>query len=172
MRLRAMALVAIAMLGLVACSNEKKVGSAIDIKKLSERSEVLGKVKQQEKKGGGGAGFVGQQEQQQEQEQVVKDQQEAQEQQVEAQKKASAVAVSITASGFDPYYIRVFTGGVVSVTNRDAKPRSATADRGEFDSGRLAPGEAWTYEPKTPGKFNFHDSTRPYVVGTLEVIAQ
>jgi plastocyanin len=172
MRLRAVVLVAIAMLGVISCSNQKKVGSAIDIKKLSERSEVLGKVKKTEKKGGGGAGFVGQQEQQQAQEQVAKEQEEEQNQQIEAQKKASAVAVSITASGFDPYYIRVFVGGVVSVTNRDSKPRSATADRGEFDSGRLAPGEAWRYEPKAPGKFNFHDSTRPYVVGTLEVIAQ
>ena len=58
------------------------------------------------------------------------------------------------------------------MTNRSKGPASVTADRGEFDSGLIAPGDTWTYEAKTAGKFNFHDQKRPYVVGSLEVIAR
>jgi hypothetical protein len=29
-----------------------------------------------------------------------------------------------------------------------------------------------TFEPKTPGTVNVHDEGRPYVVGSLEVVAQ
>jgi hypothetical protein len=82
------------------------------------------------------------------------------------------VAFSITSSGYDPYYIRVFQGGVISVTNRDSQARSVVADRGEFDSGSIPPGDTWTYDATRVGKFNFHDGTRPFVVGTLEVLAE
>ena len=153
--------------------HEKKVGSAIDVEKLAEKNQALGgldKTKDTEDAGG----FVGQQEQKA-QDQARQQQQSAaaeQQAQIQEQKEKSAVAFAITASGYDPYVIRVFVGGVVSVTNRSTKTATVTADRGEFDSGPLAPGDAWTYEPKTPGKFNFHDEERPFVVGTLEVLAQ
>lgn len=154
----------------VACSNEKKVGTAIDVDELAEKNQALGQLEKKKQKGG----FVGEAEKQQQEAAQQQAQQDtsAQQEQVAQQKEAAAVNVTITASGYDPYVIRVFTGGVLRVTNRFTRAATVTADRGEFDSGPIAPGATWTYEPKTPGKFNFHDENRPFVVGSLEVIAQ
>lgn len=158
----------------VSCSNEKKVGSGLDIEELAEKNQALGQI---EKKKQDAGGFVGdaekkQEEAQQQQQQQAADNAAQQQAAVEEQKKEAAVNVSITSSGYDPYVIRVFTGGVLRVTNNFTKPATVTADRGEFDSGPIAPGDTWSFEPKTAGKFNFHDENRPFVVGTLEVIAQ
>lgn len=158
---------------LVACSSEKKVGSAIDIEELEKKNQALGGA-QLEKKDTN-VGFVGETEKKEQEQAQAAAAAKANDDAAAAaqeQKEKSAVAFSITASGYDPYVIRVFTGGVITVTNRFTKPASVTADRGEFDSGMIAPGDTWTYEPTTPGKFNFHDEGRPYVVGSLEVIAQ
>ena len=165
---------AVLMLGLtlVACSSEKKVGTAIDIEQLEKKNQALGGAQLDKKKATGG--FVGDTEKKAAEQQ----QQEAAQKATEAaaaaqeQKEKAAVSFAITASGYDPYVIRVFSGGVITVTNRFDKSASVTADRGEFDSGQIPPGGTWSYEPKTPGKFNFHDEGRPYVVGSLEVIAR
>lgn len=160
------------LLAVTACSEGKKVGSAIDVETLDEKAERLGQLDLPEDEEGGG-GFVGEQEKEAEREQEGADERTAQEEaELEKLKEASSVAFSITASGYDPYYIRVFRGGIISVTNRDSQARTVTADRGEFDSGSIAPGDSWTYEATRVGKFNFHDGTRPFVVGTLEVLAE
>jgi hypothetical protein len=154
-------------LGAVACSDEKKVGSGIDVEKLSEKSKALGEI--DEKKSGGG--FVDETPAPQ----ATVDasaQNDAAAAEAAKAKAEAAVKFNITSSGYDPYYIRVFTGGVMTVTNKDTKPRSVVGDKNEFDSGPIAPGKTWTYEPTKPGKFNFHDGTRPFVVGTLEVLAR
>jgi plastocyanin len=162
----------LAVVAVTACSSEKKVGSAIDVEKLAEKNEALGGLKEDKANAGG---FVGQKEEQQadqNQQQAAAQAAAAQSKAIEEQKERAAVSFAITSRGYDPYVIRVFVGGVITVTNRHTAAASVTADRGEFDSGLIAPGDTWSYEPKTPGKFNFHDSGRPYVVGSLEVIAQ
>jgi plastocyanin len=161
------------VLALAACSSGEKVGSAIDVEKLNEKARRLGEFEQEKKKGGGNTGsFVGEQERQQQQaQQQAAQQQAAQEELQRRAEEESAVSFDINSAGYDPYYIRVFQGGVVQVTNKDSKARTVTADRGEFDSGSIAPGGEWRYEANTVGTFNFHDETRPFVVGTLEVIA-
>ena len=142
----------IALLALTAaCGSSNKVGTGIDINKLNAKANRLGALNLPKSTGQGG--FVGQQEQQK-------------------QLEAAAVAFRITSSGYDPYYIRVYKGGSIKVTNVDSKARTVTADRGEFDSGSIAPGITWVYQANTVGKFNFHDATRPFVVGTLEVLAK
>lgn len=73
---------------------------------------------------------------------------------------------------FDPAQARVYAGYVVRFTNKDSKPRSVEADQGEFSSGPLQPGESWSYKADTVGRFNYHDGTRPYAVGILEVLAR
>ena len=83
-----------------------------------------------------------------------------------------SVKFFIDQTGYNPYVIRVFVGGIVIVENKDSQARSVTADDGSFDSGLIKPGGTWRYVANTPGDFNFTDSTRPYVVGKLEVIAQ
>lgn len=173
MRWQRVAAILMVACAFAACSSEKKVGSAIDLETLEEKNQALGGAQLDKKKTTGG--FVGdteKKEQEQAQAEAAAKANEAAAAAAQEQKEKSAVAVSITESGYDPYVIRVFTGGVVTVTNRFTKPASVTADRGEFDSGLIAPGDTWTFEPATPGKFNFHDQGRPYVVGSLEVIAQ
>jgi hypothetical protein len=169
--LRACAVVLLSAVLVTSCSDAKKVGSGIDVESLDEKASRLGKLDVPKK--GGDAGFVGEKEREQEQE---AEQQAEQQGQTEADvKKAeqanASVAFSITAQGYDPYYIRVFEGGIVSATNRDNAERTVTSV-GEFDSGPIAPGETWTYTANKVGKFNFSDATRPFVVGTLEVLAR
>jgi plastocyanin len=72
--------------------------------------------------------------------------------------------------GFDPYSFIVKRGTRVSVQNTDGQPRTFTSDEaGAFDSGMLAPGATFVYVADRAGKFNFHDETRPYGVGQMEV---
>lgn len=170
---RAVLLLLALLIAFTACSDAKKVGSAIDVEKLDEKAARLGKLDIPEEQEGGG-GFVGEKEKEEQQQQAAEQQQRtaAEEAELQKLKERSSVAFSITSSGYDPYYIRVFQGGVISVTNRDSQTRTVTADRGEFDSGDIAPGETWTYDATRVGKFNFHDGTRPFVVGTLEVLAE
>ena len=86
--------------------------------------------------------------------------------------KAPTIPMEITAQGYKPFNPRVFKGTTLKVTNNDSLARSMTSDEsGVFDSGMIAPGATWTYVANTVGKFNFHDETRPFIVGQLEVIA-
>jgi plastocyanin len=73
---------------------------------------------------------------------------------------------------FEPSAARVFVGSLVKWTNKDTQPRSIEADSGAFNSGTLQPGESFTYKATAAGKFNYHDGTRPYAVGSLEAIAR
>ena len=158
-----------------ACGGSNKVGTGIDINSLNAKANRLGQLNLPKASGQGG--FVGQPSQQQQQSntgssQAASKAAAAQQAQHAKQVEAAAVAFRITASGYDPYYIRVYKGGSIKVTNVDSQARSVTADRGEFDSGSIAPGQTWVYVTNTVGKFNFHDATRPFVVGTLEVLAK
>lgn len=76
------------------------------------------------------------------------------------------------ATQFDPSASRVYAGTLVRFVNRDTEPRSVEADDGAFQSPPIAPGDSWTYNANTPGRFNFHDGTRPYAVGSLEVLSR
>ena len=90
----------------------------------------------------------------------------------QAPKAPPTIAMEITAQGYKPFNPRVFKGTTIKLTNNDNQPRSMTSDQaGVFDSGLIAPGATWTYVANTVGEFNFHDETRPFIVGKLEVIA-
>lgn len=73
---------------------------------------------------------------------------------------------------FDPSAARVFAGTTVRFVNKDSVARSVEADNGSFASGSIAPGGTWNYKAGTAGQFNYHDGTRPYAVGNLEVVAR
>ena len=90
-----------------------------------------------------------------------------------AEVKAFDVSVNSDNAGttqFDPSAASIYVGTLIRFTNTDTVPRSVEADSGEFNSGPIAPGGNWLYKATKAGKFNFHDGTRPYAVGTLEVI--
>jgi plastocyanin len=173
-------------LSTVACSNDTEVGSGIDVEELSEKSKALGEIPEAT----GGGGFVGDAEEQRAKEEAEAKAAEAAaaakaEQQAEEAREAAAVKVAITAAGYDPYYIRVFTGGVVQFTNKDKVVRNVTSDDGLFDSKDIAPGATWTLAPmpSKAGTYKFHDEScvqtrsgecgkRLSTIGTLEVIAR
>lgn len=71
----------------------------------------------------------------------------------------------------DPPQSAVYAGTPVVWHNRDTKPRGVQATNGAFNSGLIAPGGSYTWIGK-PGNFPFRDITRPYVTGTLQVIAR
>jgi hypothetical protein len=158
-----------------ACGSSNKVGTGIDINKLNAKANRLGALNLPKDKGAGG--FIGQTNQSQNNTSAQAQQQAARNaaQAATAAKQAqiaSAVAFDITPQGYNPYYIRVYKGGSMKATNADSQARTVTADRGEFDSGKIPPGGTWIFQANTVGKFNFHDDTRPYVVGTLEVLSR
>jgi plastocyanin len=90
------------------------------------------------------------------------------------QRQAAVFQISIKGdtggSAFDPSVARVFEGTTVRFVNRDTKARSIVADNSAFDSGSIPPGDSWEWTA-VPGQYNYHDGTRPYAVGSLEVVA-
>ena len=85
---------------------------------------------------------------------------------------AAAVTIRIVSGGqgFDPFNVSVSKGTKIEVVNADNQPRTFTSDEaGVFDSGPIAPGAKFTYVADRTGTFNFHDETRPFAVGQLEV---
>lgn len=81
-----------------------------------------------------------------------------------------SVAVSITASGFEPPNVRIYVGQKVVYTNNDSQTRSVQDNSGAFASGDLAPGKSWTFTGTKPAKYDISDGTRPFVVGSIEVL--
>jgi plastocyanin len=73
---------------------------------------------------------------------------------------------------FDPPAARVFVGTSVKFVNKDSVARSVESDNNAFASGPIAPNGSWTYKPGSAGQFNYHDGTRPYAVGSLEVVSK
>lgn len=72
---------------------------------------------------------------------------------------------------FDPPAARVFVGTSVKFVNKDSVARSIESDSNAFaPSGPIAPNSSWTFKPTAAGQFNYHDGTRPYAVGSLEVV--
>jgi plastocyanin len=91
------------------------------------------------------------------------------------QRKAFEITINNDKTGdtqFVPNAARVYSGTIVRFKNVDSVPRSVVADNQAFNSGPIAPGGTWDYTAGTVGKFNFKDGTRPYAVGSLEVLAR
>jgi plastocyanin len=71
---------------------------------------------------------------------------------------------------FDPPAARVFKGTIVTWTNRDSVARSVEADNGAFRSPSIPPGGTYNWTATVAGAINYHDGTRPYAVGSIEVV--
>lgn len=89
------------------------------------------------------------------------------------QQAAITVAINSDSAGsaFDPSAVRVSKGSKVTWVNKDSVARSVEADDGHFNSGNLNPGASFTYVAGQLGKFNYHDGSRPYAIGSIEVVA-
>ena len=91
------------------------------------------------------------------------------------QAAAPAVEVTInsdtTAGGqFQPRVVQVPSGSIVRFINKDAKARSVVSDDGVFNSGDIAPGGKWDWTAGGAGSYNYSDGSRPYAVGTIDVV--
>jgi plastocyanin len=88
---------------------------------------------------------------------------------VEAQDSA---AVSIVDFAFQPASLEVAAGTTVTWTNNGQARHTATADDGTFDSGRLRPGESFSFTFNTPGTFAYHCDVHPDMTGTIVVTGE
>ena len=87
---------------------------------------------------------------------------------------ASTVDVKITSGGFDPTALRVTHGATIKVTNTDSQAHTYTAVAGDsvvYDTGSLAAGQSKSFVANTAGKFQVEDRSRPWIIGSLEVVA-
>jgi hypothetical protein len=46
------------------------------------------------------------------------------------------------------------------------------ANDASFSSGDLAPGASWTFSSPRTGRWDISDGTRPFVVGSIEVLTR
>ena len=91
------------------------------------------------------------------------------------QAAAPSVEVTInsdtTAGGqFQPRVVQVRAGSIVRFINKDSAARSVVSDDGVFNSGDIAPGAKWDWTAGAAGSYNYSDGTRPYAVGTIDVV--
>lgn len=70
---------------------------------------------------------------------------------------------------FSPSDLTVKAGDTVTWINRDPFPHTATADRGQFDSRAIEPGQSWTFSPKKAGSLSYGCTYHPTMKGTLRV---
>jgi hypothetical protein len=90
---------------------------------------------------------------------------------------ASTLVVAINSDNdpegqFNPTGGRVVKGAFVQWVNHDTQARSVKADNGTFVSPTLAPGQSWTWTANVLGRINYHDGTRPYALGFVEVVTR
>ncbi len=77
------------------------------------------------------------------------------------------VAVSIN-SNFSPRNVTIPAGSVVTWTNNDGTPHTATG-AGGINSGNLNGGQSYSHTFNTPGTFDYHCSYHSNMTGTIKV---
>lgn len=82
----------------------------------------------------------------------------------------SGVMVEILDASFRPPSLQVAAGTAVTWNNASTLPHSATA-AGQFDSGILAPGDAFTATMEAPGTYPYVCVVHPSMQATIEVVA-
>jgi plastocyanin len=83
---------------------------------------------------------------------------------------ALEIKIQAAAPQFNPAVGQVRNGQVVRWTNADSQTRSVVADSGAFSSPDIPPGGHWDFKANGVGRYNYHDGTRPYAVGELQIV--
>ena len=79
--------------------------------------------------------------------------------------------VTIADFSFDPATVTISVGETVTWTNNGPHNHTVTADDGSFDSGDLAPGDAFANVFDTAGTFTYHCANHPdRMQGTVMVL--
>jgi plastocyanin len=82
---------------------------------------------------------------------------------------ATTKAVSISASGFQPGSATIIEGDTVTWTNKDKVNHQVVADRGQFVSAILKPGQKYSFTFNAAGTYAYHDGLAPKLKGTIVV---
>jgi plastocyanin len=95
-----------------------------------------------------------------------------------SQQEPSSVIITLGAADegnfepFTPRALNVMPGSMVSWTNEDATPHTATAEGTGaplFDSGPISPGDTFDNIFDMPGEFGYHCSIHPWMTGRVMV---
>jgi plastocyanin len=81
---------------------------------------------------------------------------------------------SLTTDAYQPNPVQVSTGGIVTWTNDDAQPHTATSGEnatpdGTFDSGIMAPAATFEHTFTAAGEYPYFCLLHPNMVGTVSV---
>ena len=79
------------------------------------------------------------------------------------------VEVAIADFNFDPAAITATAGQVVTFTNNDSAPHTATLDDGSCTTPNIAPGAAEGLTFNVVGTYPFHCNVHPNMKGTITV---
>lgn len=85
---------------------------------------------------------------------------------------AGRIAVTIQNFAFSPPTVTVRFGTVVTWTNQDSTPHTATSDPGApgtFDTGNIGHTNTAHFTLQTPGTYAYHCSIHPFMKGTINV---
>ena len=82
---------------------------------------------------------------------------------------ASTTTVKIVDFAFRPQKLSVTKGTRVKWVNKDSVSHTTTANRGQWDSGTLASGDAFSRTFKKAGTFRYHCSLHSSMVGKVVV---
>lgn len=88
--------------------------------------------------------------------------------------------IEMTPSGFVPNSITVDEDATIIFLNKDSKPRWPASNvhpthdlYPEFDPQKpVAPSASWTFKPKKPGEWKYHDHLLPHIRGMLTVVSE
>ena len=84
---------------------------------------------------------------------------------------AAERGVAIPGKLFEPERLQVLVGDTVTWRNLDAAIHTVTADDGTFDSGDLAPDDAFSVTFAQPGRTTYHCAIHRYMTGEIDVFA-
>jgi plastocyanin len=78
-------------------------------------------------------------------------------------------AVVIENFAFSPATITVAIGTTVTWTNKDSATHTVTSRTAIFDSGKLSPGDSFSYTFNTKGDFEYYCTFHPNMTGKVSV---
>ncbi len=82
---------------------------------------------------------------------------------------AGSTIVLVRGFAFEPAEVRVRPGERVTWVSCDEQAHTSTADRGEWSSPLLPPGDAFTQAFEAAGEFPYHCEPHPFMTGRVIV---